>query len=177
MSGRGFPDRQSFMQDGSVADQALVGFAIVARLFEIFGFDRLGHPVDGVEIDQRDDRAAKTSTGEPSTVGALLGARDLDQSIELGRAVLEILDRAAMRFSHEFAEAGDVMTLEMFDRCEDAFILADDMRRASLDEGWHDGVGELFARDVTQGGHPEDLRGLKALITPLVLTPRRKGRA
>ena len=65
--------------------------------------------------------------------------------------------------------------LQMLDRFENAFVLADDMRGAPFHNGGHFCAGKLLARGVAKGRNTEYPRGFEALVAPFIVFAAGKG--
>lgn len=102
-------------------------------------------------------------------MNALLGAGDLDEGVELLRAILKILNGTAMGRRHEAAKGGGVAGLEIIDGGKHAFVLADDVGGAALNERRHFGGGELGAGGIAKGRNTQDLRRLETLIAAFIV--------
>lgn len=147
----------------------------MASALEVFSLDGLGDAGDGSLLDEGDDGAAETTTGEAGAIDAGLGRGDLDEGVELGGAVLEILDGTAMGSKHELAKGCGIALTQMAEGGENTLVFAGDVKGAAANDMGHVGSEHLGGGGIAQGGDAEDAGSLEALGTALVVLASGEG--
>src|SRR6185312_9964184 len=104
-------------------------------------FRHLFHEViHAVPLDQTDGTAAKTAARHSGAANARRGQRQIDHEIELGTAHLEVIPKAAVRFTHQHPESIEIALLQRLRRALHASVLADDVAAAAINR-----LGESIA--------------------------------
>ena len=80
-----------------------------------------------VAMNEVDRGPTETAAGQAGSEAAFEGARDIDQRVEFGSAVLEEIPRAGVTLKHELTELGKIAVTERASAKDDALDFADDV--------------------------------------------------
>jgi hypothetical protein len=154
---------------GAIGRGADIGCADVAGAFGVVSENGFGRGRGSVFFDEGNDGTAEAATGKSGSDDARAGSGQLDEEIQLGGAIFEIVAGAFMGGSHELTEGGEVAVGEDDAAGANAFIFSGDVESAAFDEIGEIGTGEFGRGGVAKLGHADSLGGGETLFPAFVV--------